>query len=229
MAAKKASKSKAAKTRFAGQCLTLLKKKAGARNLSTADGNLTSLVLLAIIARGAAVTAAKKAFERIKEFFVDWNELRVTRVGQIAFYLDGIKEARAKARSIGDVLGNIFEGTHDLGLHFLEGASAEEARDFLMGLGALDDAIVDEIILSGRAFFHMSADTDVARVARRLELVGRNTTPGGFERDVVEMLGDERAYQLTFLLKELAEGACTVHSPQCEECPLKKVCPSSRA
>jgi len=213
---------------FAGKCLTLLKKKGGSRNLATANGDLTSLVLLAIIARGSAVTTSRKVLATIKKIFVDWNELRVTRPGQIAFYLTDIKDARRKARIMTDVLGNIFEGTHDLGLHFLEGASAEEARDYLRGLGGLSDEMVTEVILAGREYFHLSADTDVTRVARRLELIGKNTTPGGFERDIVQLLGEERAYQLTFLLKELAESACHVRGQLCRECALSGICPSSR-
>ena len=213
--------------RFAGKCLTLLKKKVGARNIATANGDLTSLVLLAIIARGSAVTASRKALARIKEVFVDWNELRVTRAGQIAFHMTDIRDARNKARTMTDVLASIFENTHDLGLHFLEGVSAEEARDYLRGLGGLSDEMVTEVILAGRGFFHLAADTDVVRVARRLAIIGRNTTPGGFERDIVGLLGEERAYQITLLLKELADAHCHGRGHLCEECPLSKTCPSS--
>lgn len=214
--------------RFAGMCLALLKKNVGARNLATANGDLTSLVLLAIIARGSAVNASREVLARIKEVFVDWNELRVTRAGQIAFYLTDIRDARAKAHTMTDVLANIFENTHDLHLHFLDGVSAEEARDYLRGLGGLSDGMVNEVILAGRAFFHLAADTDVVRVARRLDIIGRNTTPGGFERYIVELLGEERAYQVTFLLKDLSESTCHVRGQLCEECPLSKTCPSSR-
>lgn len=217
---------KAARVKLAGQCLTILRRKAGARNIASPDGDLTTLVLLAIIARGAPVADARKALDRIKESFVDWNELRVTRSAQTAFYLGKIKQAREKARTIGDVLGNIFEGTHDLALRFLEGASAEEARDFLTGLGGLSDEMVTEVILSGRGYFHMSADTDVARVARRLGLVSRYASPGGFEREVVEAVGEGRGYQLTFLLKEHAEALCTARGPRCGECILSKICPT---
>ncbi|MHC4713387.1 MAG: hypothetical protein ACYTAN_08985 [Planctomycetota bacterium] len=229
-AAKKKSrrKSKAALATFAGKCLMTLKRKAGARNLAAPDGDLAATLLLAMIARGCAVTAAREAYAGLKESFVDWNELRVTRPAQISFYLQGIKNGREKAQIIADVLGSIFEGTHDLGLAFLVEASAQEAKDYLTGLSGLDEQTVTEVILSGGRFFHMSADTDVVRVARRLGLIGRNTTPGGFERDVVELLGQEKAYQLTFLLKELSETICTVHGQRCDECVLAKVCPARR-
>ncbi len=226
---KTSSRRAQASGKFAGKCLALLKKEAGARNLRTANGDLTSLVLLAIIARGSSVVASRKVLDKIKDVFVDWNELRVTRAGQIAFYLTDIRDARQKARTMTDVLGNIFEGTHDLCLHFLEGASAEEARDCLRGLGGLTDEMVTEVILASHSFFHMSADTDVARVARRLAIIGKNTTPGGFERDIVEFLGEERAYQMTFLLKALAESVCHMRAPLCDECALSASCQSARA
>lgn len=229
MAAKALRKEDAARAKFSGKCLMILRRHAGVRNISCADGGLTGLLLLAIVARGAPLVAGKRALSAIRESFVDWNELRVTRVGQIVAYLVDINHATEKARTIRDVLLNIFEGTHDIGLGFLEGASAEEARDFLTGLGGLSEEMVTEVILSGRAFFTMTADGEVARAARRLGLAGRNTSPGSFQRDVAGLLGEERAYQLMFLLKELSEHTCTIWGPSCGECPLGKICPGSRA
>lgn len=223
--AKKTSKAKASLASLAGKCLTALKKRGGARNLASPDGGLTSLVLLAIIARGTTVSAGREALARVKEAFVDWNELRVTRAGQIASYFDGIKNARDKARTMADVLTNIFEGTHNLTLSFLVSATAEEARDYLRGLAGLTDDMVAEIVLSGREYFHIAADTDVARVARRIGLIGKNTTAGGFDRDILDLLGEERTYQLTYLLKEHAETVCTVHAPHCDKCALTILCP----
>jgi len=229
MAAKKTSKAKASLASLAGKYLSALKKKGGARNLAFPDGDLTSLVLLAIIARGSTVTAGREALARIKEAFVDWNELRVTRAGQIAFHLDGIKSARDKARTMADVLTNIFEGTHDLKLSFLVAATAEEAKDYLRGLAGLTDEMVGEIILSGREYFQTNADTDVARVARRIGLIGKNVSAAGFDRDILDLLGAERAYQLTCLLKEHSEMVCPVHAPHCDECALAKLCPAGRS
>ncbi len=225
---KKKSKSKAALAAFARKCVTLLKKKAGARSLSVSDGDLGSMLLLAMIARGSSVSSARATLQRLRNSFVDWNELRVTRPAQISFYLQGTRDAREKAQNIADVLSSIFEGTHDLALRFLEGASAQEAKDYLTGLSGLTEEIVTEVILSGGRFFHMSADTDVVRVARRLGLVGRNASAGGYERDIVALLGAEKAYQMTFLLKELSEAICAVHAQHCDECVLALTCPSSR-
>lgn len=228
MTAKKGSgKSKTARANFAGKCLTLLRRNVGARNIASSRGGLTSVVLLAIIARGSSVAEARKILADIRESFVDWNELRVTRPAQIAAHLGPIRGAKKKARTICDVLGNIFDGTHDLELSFLEGASAEEARDFLTGLGGLSKEMVDEVILSGRAYFRMEADTDVARVARRLGLAGRYTSPGGFQRDIDNLLGAERGYQLMFLFKELSETVCTTRGQRCPQCPLVKICPAA--
>ncbi|MCD6404433.1 MAG: hypothetical protein J7M19_01245 [Planctomycetes bacterium] len=229
MTAKKGpGKSKTAKTDLAGKCLSLLRRNVGARNITSSQGGLTSVLLLAIIARGSSVAEGRKILADIRESFVDWNELRVTRPAQITVHLGSIKQANGKARTICDVLGNIFEGTHNLELGFLEGASAEEARDFLTGLGGLSKEMVDEVILSGRAYFHMEADTDVARVARRLGLAGRYTSPGGFQRDIDSLLGEERGYQLMFLFKELSEAVCTMRGQHCTLCPLSELCPAAR-
>ncbi len=227
--AKTAAGSKASKSAFATKCLTVLRRRAGARNIASGDGKLTSLLLLAIIGHSSPLAQARKALDVIRDSFVDWNELRVTRPAQTVEYLGTVKQAAEKAEAIHDILNNIFEDTHDLDLHFLEGASAEEARDFLTGLGSLDDRMLTEVILAGRGFFHMAADTDVARVARRLEFIGKNTTPGGFQRDIVELVGQDRSYQITYLLKQLAETICKPRAPVCPECPLSKICPGAES
>jgi len=213
------------KYEFAGKCLEALKHRADARNISSADGNLTHLLVLAIIARDSLIADSRDALGAISDSFVDWNELRVTRPPKLADYLGEVTDPREKAQAIHDVLNNIFEGTHDLELGFLREATAEEARDFLTGLAGLTPAMVTEVIISAAEYFDMNADTDVARVARRLGLAGKNTRPGGFQRDIVELVGRDRGYQIMYLFKELAETTCHQRGPLCSECPLERLCP----
>lgn len=217
----------ASKTKLAAGVLDALRRKDGARRVS-ANGGMTDVLLSVIIARGSSVTAAKKALESIKEGIVSWNELRVTAPPEVAMMLSGIRGADAKAEAIHDVLTNIFEGTHDLNLTFLEGASAEEARDFLSGLGSLTDDMVNEVILAGRGHFTMSADADTVRIAQRLGFVGKVTNPSKAQSELEEALGGERAYQIMYLIKNLAQAACAARNPRCFECALVAMCPVGR-
>jgi|GEM_PF-3336844 len=217
------------KSRLAADALARLRNKGRLKGIpSTADGGMAEVLLLAIIARGAPVAAARRALDRMKASVVSWNELRVTQPAEVAAMLGGIRDAQSKATAIHEALTNIFEGTHDLELKFLEGATAEEARDFLRGLGALTDDIVDMMILAGRGHFTTTPNTGVVRVVRRLGLCGRAGSAAKCEKALEALLGGEKAYQLMFLMKELAETTCTPHSPKCAECALVIKCPSAR-
>jgi endonuclease III len=215
------------KKKFANGVLEALRRKDHARHVS-ANGGMTEVLLQVILAHGGSLSAAKKALASIKESIVNWNELRVTQPWEVVAFLGGMKDADAKANAIHDVLSNVFEGTHDLELTFLEGASAEEARDFLSGLGSLTEDMVNEIILAGRGYFTMAADAEVARVAQRLGLAGRGATAGKVQAEFENTLGAEKTYQMLYLLKCLGETVCSSRGSRCVECSLKELCPAAK-
>lgn len=217
----------ASKSRQAARILQALRRKEGVRNIP-AGGGMTDVLLSVIVARGSSVAAARKALSAIRESVVNWNELRVTRPWEVSAFLGGIRDADEKAAAIHDVLANIFEGTHDLELSFLEGASAQEARDFLTGLGGLTAEMVSEVILSGRGFFHVSVDSDVVRVCSRLGLAKRRSSPAKCQSELEKLLGAEKAYQMVYLLKGLAESVCMPRTTKCDECALAECCNSAR-
>jgi len=216
------------KKRLAARALSALRAAHHARNISVDGGGMMDVLVLSVISHGAPLARAKRCLVNIKKAVVNWNELRVTPPVEVAPLLKGIKDAQAKAAAIHDALVNIFEGTHDLELRFLDGTSAQEARDFFAGLGALSEDIVAEIILSGRGHFLMAADTDIMRVARRLELCGNVSSPAKCQEELEQILSEEKAYQAMYLMKELSELVCNSHSPRCTDCALLEMCRGAR-
>jgi len=213
--------------RLASKALGALR---SSRRLKTipSQGGMTEALLISLISRGASVAGARKALDRIKSSVVNWNELRVTQISDVTSWLGSIRDAAQKAAAIHEVLSSIFEQTHDLEFVFLDGANAAEARDFLRGLGALNDEIVDEVMLAGRGRFAMPADGDILRFSRRLGLVGRTESIAECQEVLEDVLGAERAYQFMYLGRELAETVCVAHSPHCKDCALSLMCASAR-
>ncbi len=211
------------KAKLAAGALDALRRKDKARQVPS-NGGMTDVLLTVIIAHGSSLTKARKVLASIRESVVNWNELRVTQPWEVTLLLPGIRDAEAKATAIHDVLTNIFEGTHDLGLTFLDGASAEEARDFLTGLGSLTEEMVTEVILAGRGHFTMTADADTSRVAQRVGIIRKGASAARCQAELEELLGEERAYQLMYLFKNLAEAACSPRGQRCVECALAELC-----
>ena len=70
-------------------------------------------------------------------------------------------------------------------------------------------------------------DTHAMRLSRRLGITERSSRDA-IERDLMEVVPKERWQQYTHLLISHGRAVCTARSPDCEECALEDVCPSSR-
>jgi endonuclease III len=70
-------------------------------------------------------------------------------------------------------------------------------------------------------------DTHAQRLSRRLGLT-ENERPAAIEEDLMELVPRENWKALTHLFIEHGRAVCTARSPDCEECVVESVCPSSR-
>jgi len=70
-------------------------------------------------------------------------------------------------------------------------------------------------------------DTHVMRLSRRLGLTERSSRDA-IERDLMETVPEAWWQQYTHLLIAHGRAICTARSPDCSDCVLEEVCPSSR-
>lgn len=70
-------------------------------------------------------------------------------------------------------------------------------------------------------------DTHVQRISRRLGLT-EETTPRTIEVDLMDVVPPEDWQQFTHLLISHGRDTCTAQNPDCEDCLLEDICPSSK-
>jgi len=70
-------------------------------------------------------------------------------------------------------------------------------------------------------------DTHVQRLTRRLG-VTEEERPEAIERDLVEIAPESEWRDLTHLLISHGRAVCSARNPDCEECVLEDICPSSK-
>ena len=70
-------------------------------------------------------------------------------------------------------------------------------------------------------------DTHVQRLSRRLGLT-EETTPRDIEADLLEVVPESDWKEFTHLLISHGRETCTARNPDCGDCVLEDVCPSSR-
>jgi endonuclease III len=66
-------------------------------------------------------------------------------------------------------------------------------------------------------------DTHVQRISQRLELT-KHDEPVKIERDLVQILPQERWIQFSHQLIHFGRGICVARKPKCGECPVEKIC-----
>ena len=70
-------------------------------------------------------------------------------------------------------------------------------------------------------------DTHARRLSRRLGIT-EEEDPGKIEEDLVEVVPKEHWQQYTHLLIAHGRAVCTARSPDCDECVIEELCPSSK-
>jgi endonuclease-3 len=73
----------------------------------------------------------------------------------------------------------------------------------------------------------IAVDTHVQRLSRRLGLT-EESSPRGIEDDLVEIVPRDEWKELTHLLISHGRETCTARNPDCAECILEDICPSSK-
>jgi endonuclease-3 len=70
-------------------------------------------------------------------------------------------------------------------------------------------------------------DTHVQRISRRLGLT-EETSPARIETDLMEIVPEDDWKELTHLLISHGRNTCTARNPNCSDCVLEDICPSSK-
>ncbi len=177
-----------------------------------------------IISQNTNDTNRDIAFERLRERFPSWEQVRDAPEEAIIEAIRPAGLGPTKAPRIQSALQRITEKAEQISLGFLRDLPTEEARAWLTdlpGVGPKTAAIVLCFALGKPAF---PVDTHVHRVSQRLGLI-----PDGTSRerahDLLEETLPERIYY-SFHLNLIAHGRAICHSrnPECGACVLREVC-----
>ncbi len=186
---------------------------------------LLETILLAILAEDADELQARQVLERLSKEFVDWNELRVSPVQEIAEYLDGLPAAAEKARLVKRALHHIFESVYRFdiedwakkGIAYIEKMCGEQEW--------FTPHVRARIVRDRLRRRALPVDATILRVWRRIGLPGVNGDNDRAMRQalqqavpVEECYGFEQASRLHGLT------VCLSEEPRCDDCWLQQTC-----
>jgi len=186
-------------------------------------------VLRAILSEETTARRAADALERLRRYFADWNDLRVSRPREIREVLGtDFPRSSHKARVIPRLLDQVFKQYNSMVWDFLENMGKVEARAFFEKLEDVRPFVASVIARDCVGAHAMPVDYDVARVLGRLAVLDPSTRSEAEMQAILERaVRAPRALEVHWLVKRLGEDLCIVGTPLCGQCPLRKFCPSA--
>ncbi len=208
-------------------------------------------LLFAICREGSTTEDAEAAYDRLRKTFVDWNEVRVSTVQEVADTLRPLPHAGPRAGWIIGVLHAVFEMnySYDLGdmeKKGLKQAAKQVSRYFndndLKKLGLkqaakqisrfkqVNDFAVAWVVQRSLGGHAIPLDGPTVRVLQRLGVVEEvdpddlESLRGGIEHVIPKVRGPE----FTELMSTHAKELCTETAPLCTKCPLLSECPAGQ-
>ena len=171
---------------------------------------------------------ANQALSRFKDQFFDWNEVRVSPIGEVQEALADIPDPQGRAQRIRRFLRQLFARTYGFSLEPLTKKPLKEALKVLSGYEAFSSdyvtATVIQLALGGHA---IPVDSSTRRVLQRLG-ISEPDLPA--LRSVLERaVPKNRGVEFIELVEELAHDTCVETNPDCPHCELRKICPFPQA
>ncbi|MBA4065440.1 MAG: endonuclease [Isosphaera sp.] len=180
---------------------------------------------------GATPAEADDAYARLRRAFVDWNEVRVSTVQEVADVLRPLPGPGGRAKRVIGLLQEVFEATYnfDLGELAKKGLkdAARKLRFYKEGVDDYAVAWVVQRTLGGHA---VPLDGPTLRVLRRLGVVedDADADPDALEAtraSVEHVVPKARGPEFTDLMSVHAKELCVEKEPNCPACPLRTDCP----
>ena len=112
-------------------------------------------------------------------------------------------------------------------LTFLQELPLEEARAWLRSLPGVGPKTAACVLLFSLGMPALPVDTHVHRVAIRLELIPKKSTPEQAFELLEPMLKSDEVYPFHIQLIKHGRRTCSARKPKCGECPLATGCPSA--
>ncbi len=170
-----------------------------------------------------------RVFDRVKEKVGTWDNITKMplRVVKATIKDAGLSNQKApRIRAIAARLKNDFGATTLDKLKLMDNASAEAYLTSLPGVGIKTAKCVMMYSLGRKV---LPVDTHVRRVASRLGLLSTNTNSADMHRELESVVPATQRYG--FHVNALSHGraVCTAINPRCDECGLRKLCPSNQA
>jgi endonuclease III len=181
-----------------------------------------------ILSEEATSEQVEQAMVRIRRHFVDLNDLRVSRPHEIRDVLGpNFPRSGQKARVMPRILDQVFKQFNSMVWDFLQEMGKVEARAYFEKLEDVRPFLA-AVMARDCTGAHAFPDVDMVRVLGRLGILDPSAHSEAEMQALLERaVKANRAHELHWVVKRLAEDQCTAPEAVCVGCAVFKMCPSA--
>ena len=172
------------------------------------------------------------AFLRMRERLPTWERVRDAPLEQLEEAIRPGGISKVKSARIQAILRAISDEPRDpsreLSLDWIERASVEQARDYLVALPGVGRKTAACVLLFAYGKREVPVDTHVSRVGTRLGLLRAGAPFEQLHDQMLALTPPGAELELHVNLLRHGRRTCHARSPACWECALARMCPSRR-
>ncbi|MFD1730555.1 endonuclease III domain-containing protein [Deinococcus malanensis] len=188
-------------------------------------------LLRTLLSQQNTSTVAARQFAALKAAYPRWEAALLDGPDGIETVLRdaGGGLARIKAGYIHGILAHLHEHLGTLDLAATRQLNDQEARNLLEGLPGIGMKTASLVLLFDLLRPALPVDTNIERVAKRLELFPQRWTAEKVERWFDAVVPREWAQRAAFHVAGVRHGrlTCRPREPRCDRCVLQDLCPSA--
>jgi len=183
-------------------------------------------LLYAVVREGTTPDKADKAFQHLKERFVDWNEVRVSTVQELCDAMGPLPDSATRAQRLIGILQEWFELTYSFDMEEVAKKGLKEGAKKVSRLNDSNDFSVAWVMQHGLGGHAIPLDEPSLRVLRRLGVLdGESETLESLRGTIEHFVPKAKGPAIVELLSQHADDLCTEKNPKCPKCPLLEDCP----
>lgn len=188
-------------------------------------------LIFAICREASTAADADAAYARLRKAFLDWNEVRVSTVQEVADVLRPLSGSGGRAKRIIGLLQEVFEDKYSFDLSDLGKKGLKDtARKLRFYKEGVDDYAVAWVVQRALGGHAIPLDEPTLRVLRRLGVIEEVEPDSleGLRGSIEHVIPKNRGPEFTDLMSVHAQELCTETDPNCPACPLKSDCPTGQ-
>jgi endonuclease-3 len=196
------------------------------RPLLRPHGKPIDELILTVLSQNTNDRNRDVAYDRMRARFPSWDAVRDAPAAEIEDAIRPGGLAPTKAVRIKQIL----EAIGDDDLAWLADAPLDEARDQLTELPGVGRKTAACVLLFACGRPDVPVDTHVYRVGSRLGLWREKASFDEAHDEMLRLVRDDgqEAYETHVLLIRHGRRTCSARSPDCANCPLRRMCPEGR-